>query len=207
MLIELKNLFPNTKTMLVYTNSWELLVSVVLSAQCTDKRVNMVTQMLFKKYKKLDDYLKVSQEEFEKDIFSTGFYRNKAKNILAAAKIVKNNFNGKVPHTMDELLTIPGVARKTANVIQGQAFGISEGMAVDTHVRRFAIKFDLTNNTNPVKIEKDLMELVPQEDWHFFSSSLVRYGQEICPANKHSCETHPLSKIYPKAGNIWPKSK
>ena len=194
---ELKVLFPNSKTELRYKTNWELLVSVILSAQCTDKRVNEVTKILFKKYQKLDDYLKATQKEFEQDIHSTGFYRNKAKNILAAAQIVKEKFNGKIPKTIEEMLTIPGVARKTANVVLGNAYGIYEGIAVDTHVRRLAIKFDLTDSKDPVKIERDLMELIPKKDWEFVNHQMVMYGRYMCPARKHDCNGHPLTKIYP----------
>jgi len=204
---ELKKLFPETKTELRYSNFWELLVAVILSAQCTDRRVNIVSEKLFKKYKKLDDYVCAKQSEFEKDIFSTGFYRNKAKNILSAAKIVKNNFGGRIPKTMEEMLTIPGVARKTANVVLGNAYGIVEGIAVDTHVKRFAQKFDLTDSKDPKKIEQDLIQIFPKKEWFTLTYYLIEYGRQVCTARKHDCSTHPITKIYPKAGNIWPKSK
>lgn len=204
---ELKSLFPNPKMALNYGNNFELLVSVILSAQCTDKRVNEVTKDLFKKYIKLDDYVDADLKEFERDIKSTGFYKNKAKNILATAKIIKENYNGKVPNSMEEILTLPGVARKTANVVLGNAYGIVEGIAVDTHVRRFARKFDLTDNTDPKKIEQDLMEIIPRKDWFKFTYYMIEYGREICNAREHECRDHPLTRIYPKAKNIWPKSK
>jgi endonuclease III len=202
---ELRRLFPEAHIVLKYSNTWELLVAVILSAQCTDKQVNLVTEKLFKKYKKLIDYTKVSQEEFEQDIHSTGFYRNKAKNILASATIVRQQFNGEVPNTMEELLALPGVARKTANVVLGNAFGIVEGIAVDTHVRRLSIKLGLTEHTDPVKIERDLMELLPKKDWFFFTYGIIEYGRHICPARRHKdCANHPLSKIYPSAASSWP---
>jgi len=204
---ELKKLFPNASIMLKYKNNWELLVAVILSAQCTDKRVNIVTKELFKKYKTLDDYVKANPEEFEQDIKTTGFFRNKAKNILAAAKIVKKQFGGKLPKTMREMLTIPGVARKTANVVLGNAYGIVEGIAVDTHVRRFVIRFDLSDYTDPVRIEQSLMELLPKKDWFQSTYLFIEYGRHVCPARKHDCITHPLTKIYPKAAHIWPKAK
>jgi len=204
---ELKKNFSEAKTELHYQNPWELLVAVILSAQCTDKRVNIVTETLFKKYKTLDDYVKARQVEFEKDIFSTGFYRNKAKNILSAAKIVKDNFGGRIPKTMSEMLTIPGVARKTANVVLGNAYGVVEGIAVDTHVKRFAQKFDFSDSRDPKKIEKDLMEIFPKKEWFTITYYLIEYGRQICKANKHDCSKHPLTKIYPKAGNTWPKAK
>lgn len=203
----LKKLFPNAGMVLVYKTNWELLVAVVLSAQCTDKRVNEVTQKLFKKYKTFNDYIRVSVQEFEQDIRSTGFYRNKAKNILAAAKIIKKEFGGTIPKTMEEILTIPGVARKTANVVLGNAYGIVKGIAVDTHVRRFVIKFDLSDYKDPVKIEQDLMELLPKKEWFDFTYRLIEYGRNICKANKHECKEHPISKIYPPAASNWPKAK
>jgi len=202
---KLKKLFPKAKIALKYKNNWELLVAVVLSAQCTDKKVNEVTEKLFNKYRKLEDYIRANKKEFEKDIKSTGFYRNKAKNILAAAKIIKEKFHGKIPRTMEEILTIPGVARKTANVVLGNAYGVVEGIAVDTHVRRFAQKFDLSDSDDPVKIERDLMEILPKKEWFDFTYRLIEYGRKICPARRHSCENHQLTKIYPKAANIWPK--
>jgi len=203
----LKELYPNPNTELNYSNNWELLVAVILSAQCTDKRVNQVTEKLFKKYKTLDDYVTVNLREFEQDIKSTGFYRNKAKNILGAAAVVKKDFKGKLPKTIDEMLTIPGVARKTANVVLGNAYGIYEGIAVDTHVRRLAIRFDLTDYTDPVRIEKELIEIIPKEQWPYVNHAMVLYGRYICPARKHECAEHPLTKIYPKVVDIWPKSK
>jgi len=202
---KLQELFPRAAIVLKYNNTWELLVSVILSAQCTDKQVNIVTEKLFKKYKTLEDYAKVDLEEFEQDIKSTGFYHNKAKNILASAKIVKEQFDGTVPDTMEELLTLPGVARKTANVVLGNAFGIVEGIAVDTHVRRLAQKLGLTDNRDPVKIEQDLMELLPQKDWFFLTYGFIEYGRHICVSRKHKdCAEHALSKIYPKAALMWP---
>lgn len=207
MIAELKKMYPNPKMALNYSSDWELLVAVVLSAQCTDERVNQVTEKLFKKYKKLDDYVHADLAEFEQDIKPTGFYRNKAKNILKTAKIVKNDFGGKLPQTMEEMLTLAGVARKTANILLSKVYGINAGIAVDTHIRRFSIRFDLTDETDPKKIERDLMEIVPQKDWFDGTHLLVKYGQEVCPARKHDCLEHPLTKIYPKAANNWPKSK
>jgi endonuclease-3 len=201
----LKKLFPHAKIALNYKNNWELLVAVILSAQCTDKKVNEVTEKLFKKYKKLDDYIYANPKEFEEDIKPTGFYKNKAKNILRAAKIIKEKFNGQIPKTMEEMLTLPGVARKTANVVLGNAYGIVEGIAVDTHVRRLAIKLDLTDHKDPVKIEKDLMEIFPKKEWFPITYRLIEYGRKICPARVHNCQNHPLTKIYPPAANIWPK--
>ncbi len=204
---ELRTLYPDSKTELNYSTHWELLVAVILSAQCTDKRVNEVTQTLFKKYKTLDEYVDASLSEFEEDIRSTGFYRNKAKNILAAARVVKEDFKGKIPKTIEEMLTIPGVARKTANVVLGNAYGIYEGIAVDTHVRRLALKFDLTDYKDPVRIERDLMEIIPKKDWKYVNHQMVMYGRYICTARPHECKEHPLTKIYPEAAKNWPLSK
>lgn len=201
----LKKLYPKAVCALNYSNPWELTVAVILSAQCTDKTVNTVTPALFKKYPTLKHYLKAKPQEFAKDIYKTGFFNNKTKNILAAAKKVHEDFGGKVPQTMEEILTLPGVARKTANVVLGNAYGVVEGIAVDTHVKRFARKFDLTDNVDPVKIERDLMELLPQKEWFPFTYRVITYSREICPARKHECEKHPLSKVYPKAAKNWPK--
>jgi endonuclease-3 len=191
----LKRLFPTAKIALNYSNPWELLVAVVLSAQCTDKKVNEVTEKLFKKYKTLDDYIKANPREFEQDIKSTGFYKNKAKNILATARIINEKFNGRVPKTMEELLTLPGIGRKSANVILGNAYGIVEGIAVDTHVRRLAKKLGLTKNTDPDKIEKDLMQIIPKKYWFPFTYWLIEYGRKYCPARPHNHNNCPLKKF------------
>lgn len=200
----LKQLYPKAHIALNYSNEWELLVAVMLSAQCTDKMVNTVTQTLFKKYTTLKDYTKAKQSVFEKDIRSTGFYRNKAKNILATAQKIQGEFGGKVPRTMEELTSLPGVARKTANVVLSNAFGINTGIAVDTHVRRFVIRFDLSDYKDPVRIEKELMEIVPQKEWNTITYGLIEYGRSVCPARKHDCREHPLTKVYPQANAIWP---
>ena len=207
MIATLKKLFPNASMALNYNTPFELLVAVALSAQCKDKRVNIVTEELFKKYITLDDYVGADLGEFEQDIKSTGFYRNKAKNILAAAVMIKNEFNRRIPDTMEEITKIPSVARKTGNVVLGNLYGVVEGIAVDTHVRRTALRFDLTDHKDPIRIEKDLMEIVPKKDWFTLTYFFIEYGREICPARIHDCESHPLTKIYPKARNIWPKSR
>jgi endonuclease III len=199
-------LFPNPQTELNYSNDWEFLVAVILSAQCTDKRVNEVTKSLFKKYPTHPSYIKASQTEFENDIKSCGFFRNKAKNILGSARMIKEDFEGKIPQTMEEIMLLPGVARKTANVVLSNLYGVQEGIAVDTHVRRFAIRFDLSDYKDPVRIEKDLMNVAPRSIWAKLNHQFVLYGREICPARKHECAEHPLTKIYPKAVGIWPKS-
>ena len=203
----LQKLFPSARIALSYKNNWELLVAVILSAQCTDKKVNEVTEKLFKKYRTLDDYLRAVPREFEQDIRSTGFYRNKAKNILAAARVVKEKFGGKIPKRMEEMLLIPGVARKTANVVLGNAYGIVAGIAVDTHVRRFAIRFDLSDYTDPVRIERNLMEIIPKKDWFSFTYLAIAYGRHIAPAVSRKTDHDPLIKIYPPAGKRFPHSR
>ena len=203
----LEKIFPEARIALDYGNVWELLLAVILSAQCTDIRVNKVTKPLFRKYKKLSDYVSADLLEFQQDIRSTGFFRNKAKNILASAKMVEEDFGGKVPDSMEELLKLPGVARKTANVVLSNAFGKEEGIAVDTHVRRFVIRFDLSDFKDPVRIEKDLMDLLPTSEWNKITYRLIEYGREICPARAHECSDHPATKIFPEATNVWPKAK
>ncbi|MBI4239790.1 endonuclease III [Candidatus Uhrbacteria bacterium] len=189
---KLQALFPNAGMILRYSNPWECLVAVMLSAQCTDSQVNKVTAKLFKKYTTLDDYVHAKQREFEKDIFSTGFYRNKAKHILAAAKMVQREFGGSVPGTMEEMLRLPGVGRKTANVVLGNCFGVYEGIAVDTHVMRLSQKLGLTKHTAPHTIEKDLMRLFPQKQWFPLTYLLIEYGRKYCTARKHDHENCPI---------------
>lgn len=190
---KLKEIFPDSKIILNYSSSWELLVAVILSAQCTDKIVNKVTEKLFKKYPKFDDYLGVPLNEFAQDIKSAGFYNNKAKNILATAHLIQEKFNGKVPASMNELLTLPGVARKTANVVLGNAFNIVEGIAVDTHVKRLSQKFKLSDEIDPNKIEKDLMSILPKEDWMKFTYRLIEYGRTYSTARDKDKNTDPIS--------------
>lgn len=191
----LTKLFPNPKCALCYKKPFELLVAVILSAQCTDKRVNEVTKKLFRKYKTLDDFVSTKPSLFERDIYSTGFYKNKTKNILVAAKAIKKDFKGKLPRTMGEMVKIPGVGRKTANVVLGELYGNAEGIAVDTHVIRLSRLLGLTKHTDAVKIEQDLMKIVPKKDWVRFSHLLILYGREYCPAHcKHiNC---PLARFY-----------
>jgi endonuclease-3 len=197
---ELKKLYPAVKCSLNHVSPLELLVATILSAQCTDERVNIVTAGLFKKYRTAEDYAAATQEEFENDIRSTGFYRNKAKNIRAAAALLTAEFGGKVPQTMDELLRLPGVARKTANVVLGSAYGIAAGVVVDTHVKRLAFRLGLTKHTDPAKIERDLMRAVPQADWIWFAHALVLHGRAVCGARKPLCAGCPVTKLCPKLG-------
>ncbi|MDY7009498.1 MAG: endonuclease III [Planctomycetota bacterium] len=194
----LRKLYPDAKTALRHSNPLQLLVATILSAQCTDARVNIVTKDLFKKYKSAGDYAKARQETFEQEIRTTGFYRNKAKNIIAAAKIIIADFDGKVPENMEDLLSLPGVARKTANIVLGNAFGKNDGIAVDTHVRRLSGRLGLSKHTDPVKIEKDLMELVPRRGWTVFSHLLIFHGRAVCGARKPDCEECAISKLCPK---------
>ena len=178
--------------MLTNQNNWELMVAVQLSAQCTDKKVNQVTPALFKRYPRLGDYVNADPREFEQLIYQTGFYRNKTKNILAAAHVVNEKFHGKLPKTMEEMLSIPGVARKTANVVLGNAYGLSFGIAVDTHVKRLSHVFKLTDMPDPVRIERDLMELFPQKEWFRVTYVMIEYGRMYCPARRHDHANCPL---------------
>ena len=196
---ELRHLYPDAKCSLNFSNPLELLVATQLSAQCTDERVNMVTESLFQKYRSAEDFATVSQEELEQDIRSTGFYRNKAKNIRAAAQRILTEFGGEVPHTMAGLLSLAGVARKTANVVQGNAFGIVEGVVVDTHVARLSRRFGWTTNEDPVKIEQDLMRIIPRKDWLDLSHLLIFHGRAICYARKPLCEQCALVPLCPSA--------
>ncbi len=189
---KLLQMFPDAGMMLRYTNNWELLVAVILSAQCTDKKVNQVTPQLFLRYPKLSDYLTADVEEFEKLIFSTGYYRNKTKLILSAAKKIAYEFHGEVPKTMEQILTIPGVARKTANVVLGNAYGVVEGIAVDTHVKRLSYRLGLSNSVDPKKIENDLMEIFPQKQWFHLTYLLIEYGRLYCTAKRHRETQCPL---------------
>ncbi len=195
----LKNEYPGIKIALHYGNPLELLIATILSAQCTDKQVNGVTKKLFEKYKTPADYIITPQEELEKDIYSTGFYRNKAKNIKELCKILVNDYDSKVPDTMEDLLTLPGVARKTANIVLSRAFGVLEGIAVDTHVKRVSGRLGLTESTNPEKIEKDLMRIIPREEWENFSLLLINHGRKVCSARKPLCGECFLNKLCPSA--------
>ena len=193
----LKKTYPNAHCALNHSNAFELLIATILSAQCTDERVNIVTSTLFRKYRGPRDFADASQEELERDIHSTGFFRNKAKNIRAASQRILEEFRGEVPQTMDELLTLGGVARKTANVVMGNAFGIASGVVVDTHVARLSQRLGLTRNKTPEKIELDLQKLVPKTDWVMFPHWLIFHGRQICNARKPKCRDCVLSDICP----------
>jgi endonuclease-3 len=190
---------PDAKIALNHSNPLELLVATILSAQCTDERVNVVTRSLFKKYRRAGDYAKADLKELEREIRPTGFYRNKAKNIRACGKMLVEEFGSQVPKTMEEILELPGVARKTANVVLSNAYGIVEGIAIDTHVRRLAQRLGLTKNDDPVKIEQDLMNLVPRDKWMRFTDLLIFHGRRICIAKKPKCEECVLNKLCPSA--------
>jgi endonuclease III len=194
----LKKLIPDARIALHYGNNWELLVAVELSAQCTDKKVNEVTARLFRKYRTLNDYVRGRPREFERDIRETGFFRAKTRNILAAAKMVKTKFHGKLPRTMAEMVTIPGVGRKSANVILGNAYGVVEGIAVDTHVKRLSGVLGLSREKTPEKIERDLMATIPKRDWFRATYLLIEYGRRYCPARPHKHAECPLTKALGK---------
>ena len=193
----LKRTFPDAKCSLNHTNPFELLVATILSAQCTDERVNIVTADLFRKYRKPEDYLKVSPRELEKDIQSTGFFRNKTKSIQGTSKALIEEYGGEVPHTMDELLELPGVARKTANVVLGNAFDIKAGVVVDTHVTRLSHRLDLSQQRTAEKIERDLIAVVPKKDWVIFPHLMIAHGRKICKARNPLCAECPVEKLCP----------
>jgi endonuclease-3 len=195
----LKRAYPDAKCSLNHTNAFELLIATILSAQCTDDRVNIVTSDLFRKFRKPEDYLKVSPRELEKDIQSTGFFRNKTKSIQGSSKMLIEKFGGQVPHTMDELLELPGVARKTANVVLGNAFEIKSGVVVDTHVTRLSHRLGLTQEKDPRKIELDLIEIVPKNDWVIFSHLLIAHGRNTCRARSPRCEECVIEKLCPSS--------
>jgi len=196
---ELRRLYPDAQVTLDFSNPLELLIATELAAQSTDERVNRVSRDLFRKYRSVEDYATVSEEELEQDIRSTGFYRNKAKNIRAASQRIITNYGGEVPRTMEDLLTLPGVGRKTANVVLGNAFGIIVGFVVDTHVGRLARRFGWTTNEDPVKVEQDLMRIVPRKDWLDLSHLMIYHGRAICIARKPLCEQCTLVKLCPSA--------
>lgn len=194
--------YPRAKTALHYSSPLEILVATILSAQCTDKRVNIVTKSLFKKYKTAEGYANADLAELEQDIRSTGFYRNKAKNIKNAARMMVEKFDSQVPDTMEEILELPGVARKTANIVLSNAYGVIEGIAVDTHVRRLSKRLGLTENKNPDKIEKDLMQIVPKSHWKRITDLLIFHGRNVCMARKPKCDSCVLNKLCPSAFKI-----
>jgi endonuclease-3 len=192
---KLDQAYPAATCALEHKNPFQLLISTILSAQCTDERVNQVTRALFQKYPKPEDFAYANPRELEQDIRPTGFFRNKTKSILGASRRIVEKHGGKVPRTMEELLELPGVARKTANVVLGTAYGVASGVVVDTHVQRLARRLDLSKNTDPKKIERDLMQAIPQEKWILFSHQLIWHGRRVCKARKPLCLECNLEKL------------
>lgn len=196
-------MFPEATCALHHKDAWQLLVATILSAQCTDERVNKVTPGLFEKYPTMRDFAAASQEELANEIKSTGFFNNKSKSLIGAAKKILADYKGKVPKTIEEMLTVPGAARKTANVVLGTAYGIASGVVVDTHVQRVSLRLDLTKKTDPVNIEKDLMKIVPQDRWILFSHQVIHFGRQVCIARKPQCERCPVEPVcYARDKNV-----
>jgi endonuclease-3 len=191
----LDRMYPNATCALHHSSAWELLVATILSAQCTDKRVNAVTPGLFRKYPTVKDFANASQAELAQDIRSTGFFNNKSKSVIGAARKILSDFGGEVPRNIDDLLTVPGAARKTANVVLGTAFGIASGVVVDTHVTRITRRLDLTKHTDPKKIEQDLMKIIPKEKWILFSHQIILHGRALCIARKPKCAECALEPL------------
>jgi endonuclease-3 len=194
-LAELDRMYPDATCALTHSNAWELLVATILSAQCTDKRVNLVTPGLFLKYPTIQDFAAAKQEELAQDIRSTGFFNNKAKSVIGAARKIMGDFGGEVPREIELLLTVPGAARKTANVVLGTAFGIASGVVVDTHVQRISRRLDLTRHSDPVNIEKDLMKAIPKEKWILFAHQLIHHGRALCVARNPKCAECALNPL------------
>jgi endonuclease III len=194
-LVKLDEAYPNATCELKHDNAFQLLISTILSAQCTDVRVNQVAETLYKKYPTPEAFAHANPSELEQDIRPTGFFRNKTKSIMGASKAILENFDGEVPRTMEEMLTLPGAARKTANVVLGTAFGIASGIVVDTHVIRISNRLDLTHNEDPKKIEQDLMKVIPKEKWIKFSHQIIWHGRRVCFARKPKCMECNLEKI------------
>ncbi|OIO51375.1 endonuclease III [Candidatus Kaiserbacteria bacterium CG06_land_8_20_14_3_00_49_31] len=203
----LKRTYLEPKSELTYTTPFQFVVAVILSAQCTDTAVNRLTTILFKKYKTPHDFAKANRITFMKEISSIPFFRNKAKAIIATAKSLQEKYSGEVPRTEAELIVLSGIGYKTTHVILGELYGVWEGIATDTHVKRFARRFDLTDNIDPTKISKDLESLIPKKDWKYVNNSFVRYGRSVCPARPHDCTFHPLTKLWPPAALRWPSAK
>ena len=203
----LKRAYPAPKSELTYKTPFQFVVAVVLSAQCTDKVVNRVTESLFKKYKKPLDFACADHAVFEKEISSIPFFRNKTKYIIAAAKIVGDDFGGRVPDSATELVKLPGIGYKTAHVVLGELYDQWEGIPTDTHVKRFARRFDLTNHSDLKKISHDLESLIPKKDWKYMNNGLVLYGRYVCPARPHDCAKHPLTKLWPEAAKRWVRAR
>jgi len=202
----LKRTYPKPKSELKYNTPIQFLVSVILSAQCTDKVVNRVTEPLYKKYKTAQDFARVKPLVFQKEISSIPFFRNKTKAIIAAAKIIYETHGGRVPDSESALVALPGIGYKTAHVVLGELYEQWDGIPTDTHVKRFARRFDLTKHTDLKKISHDLENLIPKKDWKYVNNGLVLYGRYVCPARPHDCTKHPLTKVWPPAGRRWPRN-
>ena len=202
-LTRLDQLYPDVTCALTHKDPWELLVATILSAQSTDVRVNMVTPEIFRKYPTVQDFAKLEPEQLEPDIRSTGFFRNKSKSVVGAAKRIVSEFGGKVPDSMDDLLTLPGVARKTANVVLGTWFGKAEGLVVDTHVHRISRRLELTKNDDPKSIEQDLMRVIPRDKWILFAHQIIWHGRRLCLARSPKCADCPLENICHAEDKTW----
>jgi endonuclease-3 len=202
----LKKAYPKPSSELTHSTPFQFVVAVILSAQCTDKAVNRLTATLFKKYKTPRDFANAKPAEFTKELSSVPFFRNKAKAIIGAAKMVEAEFGGEVPQTEHELVELPGVGYKTAHVILGELFNTWEGIPTDTHVKRFAKRFDLTDNEDLKKISKDLEVLIPKKDWQYVNNGFVLYGRYVCSARPHACDDHPLTKLWKPSALRWPKA-
>lgn len=203
----LKKAYPEPKSELHYKTPFQFVVAVILSAQCTDKAVNTVTKALFKRYASPRDFMKLKQNQLQKEIRAIPFFRNKAKAIISCATDIETLHAGKVPTTESALVALHGVGYKTAHVILGELYGVYEGIPTDTHVKRFALKFALTEHTDLKKISKDLEHLLPKTDWKYVNNGLVLYGRYVCKARPHDCVEHPLTKLWPKAARVWPQAK
>lgn len=207
MVAYLKKAYPKPKSELAYATPFQFVAAVMLSAQCTDKAVNKLTETLWKKYQTPRDFARANPTVFTKELSSIPFFRNKAKAIIATAKEIEAAYHSEVPRTEKELVALPGIGYKTAHVVLGELFDAWEGIATDTHVKRFAKRFDLTDETDLKKISKDLEALIPKRDWKYINNGLVLYGRYVCPARPHDCAEHPLTKLWPKAAARWPKAK
>jgi endonuclease-3 len=191
--------YPDATVALRFSNPLEMLVATILSAQCTDEKVNEVTAVLFEKYRSCEDYLQVPEDELRKDIFSTGFYNQKAKAIRGACRVLVEEFDGRVPETMQEIIRLPGVARKTGNIVLGNAYGVIEGVAVDTHVKRVSTRLGFTEQKDPDKVERDLMGIIPEPDWFSFTYVLIDHGRRVCQAKRPLCEECPVNNLCPSS--------
>jgi len=203
----LKKSYPEPKSELEHKTPYQFVTAVMLSAQCTDKAVNKVTATLFKKYKSTKDFAEANPATFTREISSIPLFNNKSRAIIGAAKVIQEKYKGKVPKTESELVALPGIGYKTAHVILGELYDLWEGIPTDTHVKRFAKRFDLTNEEDLKKISKDLEALIPKKDWKYVNNGFVLYGRYVCTARAHDCEAHLLTKIWPEAAKRWPKAK